>query len=85
MGTVTQNPLIQGRDGTYSALLNGKSVWLFNDTAMTKANAAGNNFIPNTMSWATNLDASNGITLNGDFLDSTGVPTEFMPYLPWEA
>jgi hypothetical protein len=85
MGTVTQNPLIQGRDGTYSALLNGKSVWLFNDTAMTKANAAGNNFIPNTMSWATNLDASNGITLNGDYLDATGVPTEFMPYLPWEA
>ncbi len=85
MGLVTQNPLIQGRDGTYSALLNGKSFWLFDDTAMTKSNATGNNFIDNTMSWATNLDASQGITFNGDYLDSRGVPTEFMPYLPWEA
>jgi hypothetical protein len=32
MGIVTQDPLVQGRDGTYSALLAGKSVWLFNDT-----------------------------------------------------
>lgn len=85
MGTVVQSPLIQGRDGTFSALLNGKSVWLFDDTTMTKDNATGNNFIDNTMSWATNLDASQGITLNGNYLDSTGVPTEFMPYLPWEA
>ncbi len=84
MGAVTQNPLVQGRDGTYSALYNGKSYWLFDDTAMTKANATGNNFIDNTMSSASNLDASQGITLNGDYLDSTGVPTEFMPYLPWE-
>jgi hypothetical protein len=36
MGTVTQSPLIQGRDGTFSALLNGKSYWLFGDTTMTK-------------------------------------------------
>jgi len=85
MGTVLQNPVIQARDGTFSALLNGKSYWLFDDTAMTKANATGNNFIDNSLSWATKLDASSGITLNGDYLDATGVPTEFMPYLPWEA
>ena len=85
MGTVTQTPLVQGRDGTFSALINGRSYWLFDDTAMTKANATGNNFIDNTMSWTTNLDATKGITLNGNYLDSTGVPTEFMPYLPWEA
>jgi Domain of unknown function (DUF4185) len=85
MGTVTQNPLIQARDGTASALLEGRSVWVFGDTAMTKANATGNNFIDNSLSWATDLNAANGITLNGDYLDSTGVPTEFMPYLPWEA
>ena len=85
MGTVVQSPLIQGRDGTFSALLNGKSVWLFDDTSMTKNNATGNNFIDNTLSWATDVNASNGITLNGNYVDSTGVPTEFMPYLPWEA
>ncbi len=85
MGTVTQNPYIQGRDGTYSAPVNGKSIWLFDDTAMTKNNASGTNFIDNSMSWATNLDASHGITLNGDYVDSTGVPTRFIPFLPWES
>jgi hypothetical protein len=84
MGTVTQSPLIQGRDGTFSALLNGRSYWLFDDTTMTKDNASGNNFIDNTLSWTTNLDASQGITLSGNYLDATGVPTEFMPFLPWE-
>jgi hypothetical protein len=49
MGTVTQSPLIQGRDGTFSALLNGRSYWLFDDTTMTKDNASGNNFIDNTL------------------------------------
>jgi len=85
LGTITQYPLVQGRDGTFSALVNGRSIWLFDDTAMTKANALGKNFIDNSMSWASNLDASQGITLTGNYLDSTGVPTEFMPYLPWEA
>lgn len=85
MGLVTQNPLVQGRDGTYSALINGKSIWLFDDTSMTKSNAKGENFIDNSLAWATNLDASNGITLDGNYLDSTGVPTEFLPFLPWEA
>jgi len=85
MGTVTQNPVIQGRDGTFSALINGKSVWVFGDTSMTKYSAKDENFIDNSMSWATNLDTSQGITLNGDHLDSTGVPTEILPFLPWEA
>ncbi len=84
MGLVVQDPLVQGRDGTYSALVNGKSVWLFNDTALTQNNASGENFFSNSMSWATNLDASNGITLNGNYVDGSGAPTQFMPFLPWE-
>ncbi len=84
MGIVKQNPLVQGRDGTYSALINGKSVWAFNDTALTQNNASGNNFFSNSMSWATNLDASQGITLNGDYVDALGDPTQFFPFLPWE-
>ena len=84
MGTVVQSPLIQGRDGTFSAEMDGKSIWMFDDTAMTKANASGENFIDNSMSWTSNLDASNGIDLTGNYLDSTGVPTEFLPFLPWE-
>ena len=84
MGIVTQDPLVQGRDGTYSALMNGKSVWLFNDTALTQNNASGTNFFSNSMAWATNLNASSGITLNGNYVDSSGAPAQFFPFLPWE-
>jgi hypothetical protein len=80
MGTVVQNTHVIGRDGTFSALINGKSYWSFNDTAMNTANAEGQNFISNTRAWTTNLDASNGIDLSNDYVDSTGMPTEFMPF-----
>jgi hypothetical protein len=84
MGTVTQDPVVQGRDGTYSAMLGNASVWLFNDTALTVYNASNENFFSNSLSWATNLDATNGITLNGNHVDSSGYPAAFMPFLPWE-
>jgi hypothetical protein len=84
MGIVTQSPYVQGRDGTYSALMQGKSFWLFNDTALTHNNASGENFFSNSLAWATNLDASNGITLNGNYTDSSGEPQQFFPFLPWE-
>ena len=85
MGTVTQNPVVQGRDGTYSVEINGLSYWAFNDTAMTKANASGANFIDNTLSWASSLNAANGITLNNDQLDSSDLPTRFVPFTAAEA
>jgi hypothetical protein len=85
MGIVTQNPLVQGRDGTYSAELEGKSVWLFDDTTLTKDNASGTNFFSNSMAWTANLNASNGIDLTGNYVDSLGDPTQFLPFLPWEA
>ena len=84
LGIVTQDPLVQGRDGTYSALINGKSIWLFNDTALTQNNAMGVNFFSNSLSWATNLDASGGINLDGNYVDAIGAPTQFFPFLPWE-
>ena len=84
LGTVTQNPVIYGRDGTFSALINGKSVWTFGDTPMSVAGVLGNFWDDNSLSWTTNLDASQGINLNHDMLDTTGAPAEFLPYLPWE-
>jgi hypothetical protein len=80
MGTIKQNPNVMGRDGTWSVKLKGKSYWLFNDTPMYKANAEGANFISNSLAWTDNLDASNGINLNHDHLDASGLPTEFMPF-----
>lgn len=80
MGTVTQDPLIYGRDGTFSAEIGGRSYWTFNDTAMRAYNVDGHNFISNTLAWTDSLNASNGIYLNHDHLDRTGVPTEYMPF-----
>src|SRR5579871_6650288 len=71
MGTVTQDPVVQGRDGTYSAQLGNTSVWLFDDTALTVYNASNENFFSNSLSWTTNLDASNGINLTGNYVDSS--------------
>jgi hypothetical protein len=85
MGIVTQDPLVQGRDNTFSAEINGISYWVFGDTTLTQDNASGTNFFSNSMAWATDLDASNGIDLNGNYLDSSGAPAEFMPFLAWES
>lgn len=85
LGTVQQNPVIYGRDGTFSAVINGKSVWTFGDTPMSVPGKLGNFWDDNSLSWTTNLDASKGINLNHDLLDNTGAPAEFLPYLPWEA
>lgn len=84
LGTVQQNKVIYGRDGTFSALVNGASVWTFGDTPMSVPGVLGNFWDDNSLSWTTNLDASKGINLNHDLLDTTGAPAEFLPYLSWE-
>ncbi len=85
LGSVVQNPVIYGRDGTYSALINGASVWTFGDTPMSVPGVLGNFWDDNSLSWTDNLDASHGIDLNHDLLDITGAPAEYLPYLSWEA
>ena len=85
LGVVVQDPLVQGRDGTWSAKINGISYWIFNDTALTQDNASGTNFFSNSMAWTTNLDAASGIDLSGNYLDASGAPAQFFPFLPWEA
>jgi uncharacterized protein DUF4185 len=84
MGTVTQNPVIYGRDGAISALIGGKSVWTFGDTPMSVAGLEDHFWDDNSLAWTDNLDASHGITLDHDYLDITGAPGEFLPYLDWE-
>ena len=84
LGTVQQNKVIYGRDGTFSALVNGASVWTFGDTPMSVPGVLGNFWDDDSLSWTANLDASKGIRLNHDLLDVTGAPAEYLPYLPWE-
>jgi hypothetical protein len=83
-GVVKQTPLVHCRDGTYSALVEGRSVWTFGDTCLKKGGVAGDTFIDNSLADATDLDASDGIFLNGNYQDSEHVPRRFIPYTPWE-
>jgi hypothetical protein len=85
LGTVTQNPVIYGRDGTFSAKVGPVSLWTFGDTPMSVPGKLGNYWDDNSMSWTTNFDASQGIDLSHDLLDDTGAPAEYLPYLSWEA
>jgi hypothetical protein len=82
---VQQNPAVLERDGTYSTAINGISYWAFNDTALSAPNASGQNFFSNSLSWSTSLSAPNGITLNQDQVDSSGLPTQFIPFTAQEA
>jgi len=82
---VQQDSAVLERDGTYSTDINGYSYWAFNDTALSAANASGENFFSNSLAWATSLSATNGITLNGNQVDSAGLPTQFIPFTAQEA
>lgn len=84
LDAVVQNPVIYGRDGTFSALVNGKSVWTFGDTPLAVPGQSGNHWVDNSLSWTNDLDASDGITLDQDLLDRTGAPAEFLPYTTQE-
>jgi Domain of unknown function (DUF4185) len=84
LGSVSQNPVISARDGIMSGEFDGQSFWAFGDTVLTVPGRDGDSWSDNTLSWTTDLDASDGITLAGDHLDSTGAPTEFLPWTPEE-
>jgi hypothetical protein len=80
LGNVAQNAVIYGRDGIMSGRFKGTSFWAFGDTVLSVAGHDGDNWSDNTLSWTTDLDASDGLALDHDLLDATGAPTE---YLPW--
>jgi len=83
-GTVKQNPDIYGRDGCFSAVVDGASMWTFGDTPLSVPGGEGIDWDDNSLSWTVNFDASQGIYLDHDVLDWTGAPSEFLPYTPEE-
>ncbi|MBS0431904.1 MAG: DUF4185 domain-containing protein [Proteobacteria bacterium] len=85
LGIVQQNPVVNARDNAESALFKGKSIWTFGDTSMSVPGAKGTYWDDNSLSWTNNLDASGGIRLDHDLVDSTGAPREFLPYTRAEA
>ena len=79
LGTITTNPRILGRDGGYSALFQGYSVWLYGDTFLSSPDAEGRGLISDSWSYTTNLNAQAGISGFQERLDSIGAPTMILP------
>jgi hypothetical protein len=79
LGTIPTNPDILGRDGAYSTLFQGNSVWLYGDTFLRKPNREDRTLLSDSWSFTTDLNAQSGITGFREPLDSTGAPTMILP------
>jgi hypothetical protein len=84
MGTIPTNPDILGRDGAYSALFQGYSVWLYGDTFLAKPNADGRGLISDSWSYTTDLNAQSGISGFQERLDSANAPSMILVETPAE-
>jgi len=84
LGTVPTNPDIVGRDGVYSALFQGYSVWLYGDTFLANPDAEGRTLISDSWSFTTELNAQSGISGFQERQDSVGAPTMILQETPAE-
>ncbi len=79
LGALDAAPAIRGRDGGFSALIDGRSVWLFGDTFLDMPDMNSRTLISNTWSWSEDLEAEDGISSFTEQEDAVGAPTEFFP------
>lgn len=79
MGTLDSAPSIRGRDGGYSALIDGRSIWLYGDTFLEWSDVHGRTFLSNTWSWTEDLEANDGIAPFLEEVDAVGAATDFFP------
>jgi hypothetical protein len=75
LGVIAANPKILGRDGGYSGVFAGKSVWLFGDTFLANPNAQGQTLISDSWSFTSDFNATSAITGFQERDDPTGAPT----------
>ena len=79
LGAIPTNPDILGRDGAFSTLFQGFSVWLYGDTFISKADAQNRTLLSDSWSFTTDLNAQSGISGFQERLDPTGAPTMILP------
>lgn len=79
LGRIPTNPDILGRDGGYSALFQGFSVWLYGDTFIAKADAQNRTLLSDSWSFTSDLNAQSGLSGFQERLDSAGAPTMILP------
>jgi hypothetical protein len=79
LGTIPTNPDILGRDGGYSTLFQGQSVWVYGDTFLAQPNAQNFTLISDSWSYTSDLTARGGITGFKEQLDAAGAPVMLLP------
>lgn len=80
MGPIKAPDRIQGRDGGYSALFKGRSIWIYGDTLLSGQDGKGLEILSNSWSWTGDLVAANGIDGFEDARDQSGSPTPLFPF-----
>jgi hypothetical protein len=79
LGPIPVNPDIVGRDGAYSAIFQGNSVWLYGDTFLARPNAEDFTLISDSWSFTTDLNAQGGLGGFKERTDSAGAPAMILP------
>ena len=85
LGAIEFDELVRGRDGGYSALWNGHSVWVFGDTILSPAKPGGPGWLNSSSARTRGLAAESRL---GPFEERTGpdrFPVPLLPLTPEEA
>jgi hypothetical protein len=77
-GPLPTTSAIQGRDGGYSARIGDLSVWAHGDTILSAEGSSGS-WLHSSVSWTSDLDASDGIDGFQQDEDDAGLPVPFFP------
>lgn len=80
LGPLEFDSSIRGRDGGYSTLFQGRSVWLFGDTMLNVESVDGSNWRTSTFTTTADLDLLDGLPSFEEPLDSNGAPHLFIAY-----
>jgi hypothetical protein len=85
LGPLETNSMIRGRDGGYSADINGRSVWLYGDTFLASPAEDGRTLLDNSWSWTEDRYAADGIVGFLEHTDNLGMPGNILPPTEVEA
>ena len=75
LGTIENSAEFSSRDCGFSAIYEGKSVWVFGDTLLTLANENNQRLLCNSWSYTYDIDAGDGIAAMRERADAVGAPT----------
>jgi Domain of unknown function (DUF4185) len=74
LGPIPTNADILGRDGAYSVMFQGFSVWLYGDTFLARPDAQNRTLISDSWSFTSDLNAQTGLSGFQEQPDPTGAP-----------